>query len=230
MNLSSLEKELSNLGERKTLVTAMAACEPQGFYSALCENMGEITGLRIFCANPTRPYAVFTESLSPNSIEIRPMFLTRHVSMHQERAHIHYVPQHLSQWVENIKRQNNIDIFWGTCSPPDMRGFVNLGPSASYEPEILRSADRVILEINENLPITFGSTWIDLKQVDTLIENNTSIPTIPMIYPDDVDQRIAERIANLVEDGSTLQFGIGSIPNALGEALKNKKDLGSIRK
>ena len=184
------------------------------------------SALKIYCANPTKAYDIFSDPGMEGHVELRPMFLTSLVKDHQQMPHVHYVPQHLSQWVRNIKKENRINVFWGSCSLPDKRGFTSLGPSVCYESECLKAAELVILEVNPTLPFTAGSTLVSVKDVDYFLENDHPIPSIPMKKIKPETRKIAEWIAELVTDGSTLQLGIGSIPNALGEVLLEKRDLG----
>src|SRR5208337_3998982 len=95
-------------------------------------------------------------------------------------------------------------IFAGTCSPPDHLGYVSLSLSVTYERELMEAADLVILEINENLPRTYGDAIIHMEEKDL---------------------QIGGYIADLIEDGSTLQVGIGGIPNAVTSMLLKKHDL-----
>lgn len=222
----SLPELMEKIVSGNTLVTAMAASEPYGFYSEIHNHIRDKTDIKVYCANPTKPYEVFVDDSCSGHIELRPMFLTSSVKIHQQKGHVHYIPQHLSQWVANLKREADIDIFWGSCSLPDERGFASLGPSVCYESECIKAAKMVILEVNPQLPVTYGSSYVPIKQVDYLYLNEHPVPEVSMKASNSEAFKIAEHIADLVPDGATLQLGIGSIPNALSEVLLNKKDLG----
>jgi acyl-CoA hydrolase len=103
---------------------------------------------------------------------------------------------------------------------------VSLGTGACYEPEILRAARQVVLEVNPNVPVTSGATTIPLSWVDYFVECERPLPVVERLSPDAVDRLIAGQIAELIPDGATIQLGIGGIPNALGQALAQKRDLG----
>eukprot|EP01079_Euglenida_sp_SAG-EU17-18_P001114 gene1114-2656_t len=220
--------------DNSTVVTAMAAAEPQTFYSRAAEVMRKRSGVTLFCANPSREYQVFSDGSLLHHAEIRTMFLTSHVRQHSTHrpggtAHVHYVPQHLSQ----------IDLFWGSCSPPRNRGFVSIGPSNCYESEIMRRSKRVVLEVNPEMPFTLGDTIVPTSRVDAFVacDSDMALPTYPRTDPDSTDEAIAvltsllrelgkAHVADLIPDGATIQLGIGAIPNALAFALQGKKDLG----
>ena len=222
-SFSTLMKKIKS---RSTIVTAMAASEPFGFYSEIHNHIKDKEDIKVYCANPTKPYEVYLDDGCSGHIELKPMFLTSSVRIHQQKNHVHYIPQHLSQWAENMRREEEIDIFWGSCSLPDERGFASLGPSVCYESECIKAAKMVILEVNPQLPVTYGSTLVPLNQVDYLYLNEHPVPEVSMTPTNSQSVKIAEHIADLVPNGATIQLGIGSIPNALSEVLLHKKDLG----
>lgn len=223
---TSPESAFALVTDGATIVTAMAACEPTLFYREAHHLVRQRNNLTIYCANPNEAFPIFDDQSLLGNVELRPMFLTTTVRHHQKRQHVHYVPMHLSQWVQNLLNQNNVDVFWGSCSVPDSRGFVSLGPNVCYEYEVIKAAKHVVLEVNPNIPFTYGATCIPITRVDAFIESREAVPTYKTQKADAVDRQIAEYVADLVPNGATLQFGIGSIPNAMGEALAHKKDLG----
>lgn len=224
MNPSKIE-EIEGLIDRSTnIVTAMAAAEPQLFFKHISENRQLFSNKKtLFCANPSQSYPCFTDEGFEN-LQVVVMFLTASVRRHVG-SRLQYFPQHLSQWASHLA-QRGIDLYWGACSPPDSRGFVSLGPSCCYESELLAKAKHVVLEVNPNIPMTYGSTTVALNDVDHFIEGDYDLPEVGKPRISAEDRTIASHIAHLIPDGATLQLGIGSIPNAIGEALGDKKDLG----
>lgn len=229
MTPSFFEKFISDLPDHSTIVTAMAASEPQVFFNSLSQKthfFRKNQKLRIYCANPSQTYACFTDANNKENLDFFPMFLTGAVRKHQGRGLIYYIPQHLSQWSDNLLAQNEIDVFWGSCTPPDQNGFVSLGLSDTYETQILHRAKKVVLEINPSMPITFGSTIVHKSVVDHFVDSNFKLPVITPEIGDSVDEQIALYVCELIDDGSTLQLGIGGIPNSVAKFLRTKKDLG----
>ncbi len=88
------------------------------------------------------------------------------------------------------------------------------------------SARIVIAEVNPQMPRTYGDTRISVDQLDVLVEHDAPIPEVPPAPPDDIAERIARNISRFIENGSTIQMGIGTIPNAIIGFLKDKTDLG----
>jgi acyl-CoA hydrolase len=222
----SIDEALSVIKSGSIVVTAMAAAEPQALFERLGCHCADLRDVVVHCANPSREYECFTRNDLLGRLELRVMFLTSRVRKLHGHGRVHYVPQHLSQWVRNLSRRGPVDVFWGSCSTPDARGFVSLGPGACYEPEVLRSARIVVLEMNPNIPVTSGATHVPLSWVTHLVASDATLPSLERATPDAVDRRIAAHIAGLVPDGSTIQLGIGGIPNAVGEALRSRRDLG----
>lgn len=226
IKFSSISEAFSLIKDNDTIVTAMAASEPQLFYRTDVEVFRTFRRLNIYCANPSEAFPIFEDESLLGHIELRPMFLTSHIKS-QQKSHVHYVPCHLSQWVKNIFLEGEVDVFWGSCSLPDRRGFVSLGPSNCYEYEILRKAKKIILELNPNLPYTLGATSVPCSKVDVFLKTSSNkLSQYCYKKIDENDLKIAEFISELIDNGATIQLGIGAIPNALAEILLNKKDLG----
>jgi acyl-CoA hydrolase len=221
-----IEQALSVLMDGQQIVTAMAVSEPKGFFSHLAQVARHLSNVTISCANPGELYECFQDPSLVGHIELQTMFLTHVIRNQHGHGVVHYIPQHLSHWSRNLQKKQSIDIFWGSCTAPDDRGFVNLGPSACYESEIIRKAKMVILEINPNLPYCHGGTHLPASSVHHFIHSDHPLPTIGKPQITDKDKAIATYVETLIEDESTIQLGIGSIPNAIGEALSCKKNLG----
>lgn len=222
----TIDQALRLIQSGSTVVTAMAAAEPQLFFEHLGQHCASLSNVLVHCANPSRDYDCFTRDDLLGRLDLRVMFLTSRVRALHGRGRVHYVPQHLSQWVRNLNKRGSVDVFWGSCSLPDKRGFVSLGPGACYEPEILRTARAVVLEVNPNIPVTAGATHVPLSWITHLVASNAVLPNLKRAQADSIDQQIAAHIANLVPDHATIQLGIGGIPNAVGEALRTRRDLG----
>ena len=116
--------------------------------------------------------------------------------------------------------------------PMDKNGYFNVGPETSHIYAVIEKADRVIVEVNKNMPICLGSrrSYVHINDVDMIIEgDNPAIDTIPEAGPaSEVDQAVARLVVPEIPDGACLQLGIGGMPNAIGEmiAKSDLKDLG----
>lgn len=137
-----------------------------------------------------------------------------------------YIPNNAHQAITDLTSHRGIDLFVGTASPMDRHGFLSLSCSAFIEKDLIRAAKRVVLEVNPRAPRSFGDTPVHISQVDSLIEVDHVLPKETIVQPTEVEERIGGYVAELVEDGSTIQMGIGGVPYAVSKFLHHKKDLG----
>ena len=119
-----------------------------------------------------------------------------------------------------------LDVALIHVSPPDEHGFCSFGVEVGVTKPAAQAARIVIAEVNERMPRTLGDSFIHISQIDYLVPVDYPLPQIEMGEPNALAQQIALHIANLIEDGSTLQMGIGAIPDAVLPFLRDKKDLG----
>jgi acyl-CoA hydrolase/GNAT superfamily N-acetyltransferase len=119
-----------------------------------------------------------------------------------------------------------IDVALLQVSPPDSRGFVSLGVSVDLAPAILSVAGTVIAEINPAMPRTHGESFVHINQFHALIRVDS--PIAEYVHPKigEVAERVARYIASIIDDGSTLQIGLGRVPNEALRHLRDRRDLG----
>lgn len=119
-----------------------------------------------------------------------------------------------------------IDVALLQVSPPDARGFVSLGVSVDLAPAILSVARTVIAEINPAMPRTYGESMVHLNRFDALVM--VDMPVAQYVHPNigEVAERVARYIASIIDDGSTLQIGLGRVPNGALRHLRDRRDLG----
>jgi acyl-CoA hydrolase/RimJ/RimL family protein N-acetyltransferase len=120
----------------------------------------------------------------------------------------------------------HLDVALIQVTPPNEHGFCSFGVSVDIVKPAAESADYVIAEVNPQMPWTLGNSFIHVGELDVLVENDT--PILELSYPgaDDLAREIGQNIARLIDDGSTLQMGIGTIPDSILASLHDKKDLG----
>ncbi len=119
-----------------------------------------------------------------------------------------------------------LDVAFLHVSPPDEHGFMSFGVECLASKAAADTARLVVAQVNEKMPRTLGDSFIHVSRVHKLAEVSAELPELPPIPLTDVEMRIGKNIAALVEDGSTLQLGIGGIPNAALQAMYDKRDLG----
>ena len=120
----------------------------------------------------------------------------------------------------------DIDVLCISVSPMDKHGYFSMGCSGSNSVAMIKKAKRIFLEVNSNMPRSLSAPIVHISNVDALCETDVPLPVLPIVQPDEMSIAIASFIADEIVDGATIQLGIGSIPNAVVMALKNKKELG----
>ena len=138
-----------------------------------------------------------------------------------------YTPVYFSEIPKLFKEGYlEIDVTLVQVSPPDKHGYCSLGVSVDYNKSAVECARLVIVEVNDQMPRTLGDSFVHVTDIDHFVE--VSHPVIELTPPTitDVEKAIGENCASLVEDGSTLQVGIGSLPDAVILALRHKRNLG----
>lgn len=119
-----------------------------------------------------------------------------------------------------------IDVALIQVSPPDQHGFCSLGVSIDITLPAIETAKKIIAQVNPNVPRTHGDGIIHKSRIDAFVEGNSPIYSIEPTEPNETDIKIGAHVAGLVEDGATLQMGIGAIPNVVLSNLGNHKNLG----
>lgn len=225
-HIISLQEALDLIQNHDHIVTGMAASEGRAMFEKLHTIADRIDHVSIDNCLPLSPYPFMLEEAWKDTFTINSWFFSGDLRKAYHHGNIHYIPNHLH--FAGHKRLDHItpDIYIGNATPPDAHGFVSLSLSNVYEKKMIEQAKTVILEINPHLPRTFGDMEVHLSDIDYMIEVDYPVPVLPDIEPNEKDLKIGAHIAQYIEDGDTLQLGIGAIPNAVAHALKDKKDLG----
>ncbi|QNO13880.1 acetyl-CoA hydrolase/transferase family protein [Alkalicella caledoniensis] len=224
--LIGVEEALSKVNTGDHIISALAAAEPREFLSKLHLIADRVKDVTVSTCLPMANYEYFTNESYSDSFLLEGWFYTPAIRNAHKDGRATFIPNHLHFAGTKRVQHKKCNILVGTASPMDKHGYLSLSLSSTYEREIAEKADLVILEVNPNMPKTFGDTTIHISEIDHVIETNYPVPELPVSEPNEKDKIIGKYIAELVEDGSTIQLGIGGIPNAVASELVNKKDLG----
>ena len=204
-----------------------AAASPQALVRALTARANELRNVEIVHLH-IEGEAPYVEEKYKESFHVNSLFIGPNVRKEvQTQGNASYVPIFLSE-VPLMFRRNimHLDVAMITVSPPDKHGFCSLGVSVEATRAAIDSAQHVVAQINGQMPRTHGDGLIHISQLDSFVEVDEPLPVKQKISPNTEETQIGKFIAEMVEDGSTLQMGIGAIPNAALLELKNHKDLG----
>lgn len=139
-----------------------------------------------------------------------------------------FIPANFSQVPSLFSsgRLGPVDVAIFSFTPPDKHGYCYIGPTVSYLPVILERAKLVIGEVNGRMPRVRGETMFHVSRIDSLVECSHEMPTMTPPVPGETELEIGRLVGSLIEDESTIQVGIGAIPEAVVNVLRDKKDLG----
>ncbi len=127
---------------------------------------------------------------------------------------------------QRLRSEDRRPVLLATASPLDAQGNFSLSISALFEREIIDSGALVLLEVSSRFPRTYGDTTLPLSRVTAFVETDRPVPEMPQATLRPVDEAIGTRVAELIPDGSTLQLGVGHIPDAVAIRLKDRRHLG----
>ena len=200
--------------------------QPQHLVNALVEHSSHIYDAHIIhlLTMGAAPYAgeKFRERFKINSF-----FIADNVRDSLKKGIGDYTPIFLSEIPDEFDTGGiPIDIALISVAEPDERGLCSLGVSVDIVKSAAANARYVIAQVNRCMPRTFGDSFIHVNSIDMLVPYDEDIIEIAVPEPDETLHRIGQNISRLVEDGSTIECGIGRIPQALADYLVYKKDLG----
>jgi len=203
-----------------------AAMTPIKLIDALCERYNELSDVEILQIH-TEGNAKYTEEPYSKAFNINSCFVAGNVRSAVNSNKGAYIPIFLSE-IHNLFRRNllPLDVAFIQVSPPDKHGYCSLGTSVDITLPAIQTAKKVIAQINPKVPRTHGDGIIHISQIDAAIEVDEPIFATSIATPTQIEQEIGKHVASLIEDGATLQMGIGGIPNVVLNNLKNHKNLG----
>jgi len=222
----SIEDALAKINSGDHIVVALAGAEPQGIMGSLHAIAPRVRDVVVSTCLNMQNYEFFVNPAMAGHFVNEGWFYNPAMRKAHAYKTVSFIPNHLHFAGSKRLAFRKPNIFIGTCTPPDKHGFVSLGLSVTYEPEMIENADLVIMEVNCNLPRTFGDTALHVTDVGYFVEHDMPLSELSIVESSAKDRIIANYIADLVEDGSTIQLGIGGIPNAVAQGLMTKKDLG----
>ena len=203
-----------------------AAAAPQVLIRALTARHEELRNVQI-CQLHTEGEAPYADPKLKDSFHVNSFFIGKNVRHTLKAGNGSYTPVFLSELPALFKR-NIVDLQVALIhvSVPDQHGYCSLGVSVEATLAAIDNADYVIAQVNKQMPRTFGDGIIHVTEIDAFVDCNEPLPSHDNSEPTEIESKIGDYVAGLIEDRSTLQMGIGSIPNAVLSRLTNHKDLG----
>lgn len=199
---------------------------PAALVNAMVDRAAELKDISIYHLH-TEGGAPYLDPQYENIFKLYSMFLAPNSRKAVNEGRADFIPCFLSEVPLLFRRGKlGLDVAMIQVSPPDVHGYCSLGIAVEASLAAIESADHVIAQINPNMPRTHGDGMIHMSNIHTYCYHEAELPKVDPHPLDEVQLSIGRHVASLIEDGATLQMGIGAIPEAALSFLKNHKDLG----
>ncbi|HBW36247.1 acetyl-CoA hydrolase/transferase family protein [Desulfosporosinus sp. BICA1-9] len=221
----SADQAVENIKTGHRVVIGHACGEPPALIEALVNRAPEVNNVEIVHMVAMGP-AKYAQPELEKSFRHNGLFIGAPTRKALEEKRADYTPCFFSE-IPRLFKDNSlpVDVALIQLTPPDEQGFCSFGISVDYTQAAAECAQLVIAQMNNNMPRTGGSK-IHLDELDFIVEKDEPLIELKPPKIGEVEKAIGENVATLVQDGATLQLGIGAIPDAVLLFLNDKKDLG----
>ncbi len=226
-NIVSAEEAVQLIQSNTRVFIHGSAATPHHLLNALVKSSSSLRNVELVAISTLGEMEIAKKEYA-GSFYFNSLFVSDNVreAINSERGE--YIPIFLSEISKLFEKGIlKIDVALAHVSPPDKNGFCSLGTSVDVARSGVLHAKKVIAQVNPNMPRTHGDSFIHISKIDAMVECNDPLPEV--IYKTritDTDLAIGKYCAELIEDRSTLQMGIGCIPDAVLQSLDHCKDLG----
>jgi acyl-CoA hydrolase len=226
MQIVTAEKAVASVGDGHTIFVQGGAATPTALLVALAARATHLTGITTVGLHLDGP-CPHLEPAMAGHIRHRALFIGPNARDAVNEGRADYVPIFLSDIPQLFSRDILLlDAAFINVSPPDAHGFCSLGTSVDATLAAVKCARTVIAQVNPEMPRTLGDSFVHVDEIGLAIEVSQAPHEHPVASIGEVERQIGAHVAGLVPDEATLQLGIGAIPAAVGEALRDKRDLG----
>ncbi|NLL65828.1 MAG: acetyl-CoA hydrolase/transferase family protein [Clostridiaceae bacterium] len=224
--LVSADEAVKHIKSGDSILISHACGEPQALIDAMVDNYKNYKDVRIYhevCMGEAK----YCEPEMAGHFFHDALFVGANVRKAVNEGRAGYVPGYFHTIPTLIRDgELKLDVALLQSSLPDANGYVSFGISVDYALAAVECAQTVIVQVNPNMPRTLGNSFVHIDDIDYLVEADTPLIELHPGAISEAEAAIGRYCASLVEDGSCLQLGIGSIPDAVLANLKDKKDLG----
>jgi acyl-CoA hydrolase len=220
MRVVSEQEIVEAIGRGRRLLSAPGCGTPTTLLDLVARHAGDLQGSALYSGLLLGDYP-FIPAVEEGLISYGTWHVMPAVRTLVADGSVPFYPVRASQ-VPSLIRHLDVDVVLVRVAPPDRHGFCNLGPSVSYPRPAIREAALVIAELDDTLPRTRGEAAVHSSEIDLAIHSASPMCEYPRAKPDDTSRAIARHILPLLPPAPTLQIGIGAIPEALVEELRDK--------
>ncbi len=203
-----------------------SAATPLYLINTLLKRAGEINNVELVSISTFGDIEWKTPKVT-ESFYMNSLFVSGNIREWANSSHGGYIPIFLSE-IPRLFTNGYLplDVAIVHVSPPDKHGYCSLGTSIDAAWTAVREAKTVIAQVNPKMVRTHGDSSVHFSKFDAMVWHETNLLSVDYNTQDEISTKIGKNVAELIEDGSTLQAGIGTIPNAVLSNLTNHKDLG----
>ena len=222
----SAEKAAQVIQSKQHVFIHSAAATPQQLVKAMTARASELNDVHIYSIH-TEGDCSYALPQYANNFHIHSFFNGANIRKTRQHITSCFVPIFLSEiphlfYNEQIK----LDVALIQVSEPDQHGMCSLGPSVDVTIAAVRTAKVIIAQVNPQMPRTFGNAQIEYSKINYVVEVNEPLYQAKISQLSQTELQIGQHVASLIENGATLQMGIGAIPDATLKALSHHQDLG----
>jgi len=224
--LTTVEEAVQAIKSRDSVYVQSCAAAPLPLIDAIVASADRLRDVEII-HTLTFGEAPYAKPEYSKSFHVNTFFIGPNVRDAVNEGRAHYIPVFLSEVpFLFMSRTVPIDVCLIQVSPPDSHGYCSYGVSVDCTLAARKQARVVIAEVNRQMPRTLGRSFVHVSRLTHVVETDRPLPQYASPRASDIEGRIGQNVASLVEDGATLQIGIGGIPNATLACLGDRKDLG----
>ena len=224
--IMTAEEALRKVPDNCRMFLAHAMSEPTYLVEYMCDHKEWFHNVEICHMGSSGKHRYCTEDGMEGHLRHNSFFVSGLSRRAVVEGRADYTPAFFHEVPKLFENAVPVDVLMLTVTPPDENGKVSLGMSCDYTKAALKHAKLVIAQVNEKWPYTGGAALVDVSEINCFVIHKEDIPELKPAPLTDVEINIGKNCAKLVEDGDTLQLGIGSIPDAVCAFLTGKKDLG----
>lgn len=224
--LCTAEKAIKLVRNGDSISVPVGVGEPPALLTALSEHRREYHDVKVFQILPLRKFG-YIDPETVEHVRHEAFFFSGATRAGGQQGWIDYIPGYFSE----IPRMFEdglyaVDTVFTLASPMDEYGYFSISLGADYTMAAIKKARSVVLEVNPNVPFANGDCLVHISQVSALVEDNTPLTEVGLPEIGPVQEAIGKYVADLIDNGSTIQIGFGAIPDAVVMQLTHKHDLG----
>ena len=225
--LMSVEEAAKHINSGDKIWMSPGCSTPVDLIDAIGDRVGELRNVDVISGLGMHALKIFQSPDYVGKINYYTIFYGAYERAYFKHGNINIIAVNLSEAAETVASHYKVDTMIADVSPPDDEGYMYWGPMGNcVNGDMMGKVGKIIVQVNKyETKINGVKCKVHVSEVDAICERDHKLPNVPTPVISEVDQKIANLLIPRIQDGSTLQIGIGGLANAVGFGLKSKKDL-----